>query len=148
MLQCFQGNPIRAGPARGAGSSTAEPMCLQSLCCCTHHYKGAKLCPLICIYTSHRNRERNSFVSSVWPLENYTHLLQAIFPHKDHFSVRWFNVFNFNDLAKESFWGLYQATAIISCLINIGLKSVEGTNTCIRKTKMKGHCQIPSLSLC
>lgn len=43
---------------------------------------------------------------------------------------------------------LYQATAIISCLINIGLKSVKGTNMCIRKRKMKEHCQILSFSLC
>lgn len=42
---------------------------------------------------------------------------------------------------------LYQATAVISCFINIGLKSVKGTNAGIRKAEIKEQCQTRSFSL-
>lgn len=43
---------------RLSGRSTAEPTCLHSICYYAHRYKQTKLCPLICIYASHRSSER------------------------------------------------------------------------------------------
>lgn len=50
---------LEAALVSAAGRSAAQPMCLHSICDDAHHYKRTKLCPLICIYASRRNRERN-----------------------------------------------------------------------------------------